>query len=340
MSAPTLRTSTVTRRQFVRGASVAGLGLVAGCAGLPGPGPPAGQPARKVYRVGFMSGAGAAWPSVFRDALGELGYTEGENLVLEVRLTPQVGDQGALAGELVALGVDVIVTSALAPARAASEATRTIPIVNAGVVGGDLIEAGLADSQARPGRNVTGLTTFEADLLGKRLQLLTEVTPGVTRVAILGPGEDPGTRERYARAAEQLGVQLQLVELRSEDDVERAFEAMREEHADALDVRSAPGVNQSLTRIADLAVRQRLPTIGNSRQLADMGGLMSYQPRTSDLWRRAAAYVDRILKGASPADLPIERPTTFDLVLNLKTAQALGLTIPQHVLLQATEIIQ
>jgi putative tryptophan/tyrosine transport system substrate-binding protein len=330
-----------TRRQVVQGAGIAGLGLLAGCGRWPGPVQPGGQPLRRVYRVGFISSAGSAGPGVFRDALSELGYVEGENLVIETRLTPQVGDQYALSRELVALEVDVIVTSALSPARAASEATSTIPIVNAGIVGGDLIEAGLADSLARPGRNVTGLTTLDADLLGKRLQLLTEVAPGVTRVAILGPpGDADASRERYTRAAEQLGVQIQPLEVRSGDEVERAFEAMRREHADAVEVRSAPGVNQSLAQIGDLAVRQRLPTMGASRQLADMGGLMSYGPRTSDLWRRAAAYVDRIFKGANPAELPIERPTTFDFLINLKTAQALGLTIPHHVLLQATEVIQ
>jgi putative ABC transport system substrate-binding protein len=329
-----------SRRQFAQGLGVASLGVLAGCGRLPGQAPQVGQPPRRVYRVGFLSSAGTAGPEDFRNALSELGYVEGENLILETRLTPQVGDQVALSRELVALRVDVLVTSAVAPARAASEATSTIPIVNAGIVGGDLIEAGLAESQARPGRNVTGLTTFDSDLLGKRLQLLTEVAPGVARVAILGLGGEYAARERYARAAEQLGVQLQLLELRGVDEVERAFEAMSEEHADALEVRSAPGVNQHLARIADLAIRQRLPTMGASRQLADVGGLMAYQPRTADLWRRAAAYVDRILKGANPAELPIERPTIFDFVINLKTAQALGLTIPPPVLAQATELIQ
>jgi putative tryptophan/tyrosine transport system substrate-binding protein len=334
------RCQSITRRRFVHAAGVASLGLLAGCGRLPGQSQPERPPPPKVYRVGYLSSAGTAGPGVFLAALRELGYAEGENLVLETRLTPQVGDQHALARELVALGVDVIVTSAVAPARAASAATNSIPIVSAGIAGGDLIEAGLADSQARPGRNVTGLTTFDTDLLGKRLQLLTEVAPGMARVAILGPLGEDVVRDRYARTAEQLGVQLQYLELHSADEVDHAFEAMRQQHADALEVRVAPGVNQSLARIVALAVRQRLPTMGASRQLADMGGLMAYQPRTSDLWRRAAAYVDRILKGANPAELPIERPTTFDFIINLQTAQVLGLTIPQHVLLQATEVIQ
>jgi putative tryptophan/tyrosine transport system substrate-binding protein len=331
----------LSRRQFMQSAGAVGLGLLAGCGRWPGRAPPRVQPSRRVYRIGFLSSAGTAGAGVLRDALSELGYVEGENLILETRLTPRVGDQVALARELVALRADVIVTSAVAPARAASEATSTIPIVNAGIVGDDLLDAGLAESLARPGRNVTGLTTFESGLIGKRLQLLSEVAPGIARVAILWPaGGEDATRERYGRAAEQLGMQIQLVELRSGDDVERAFEAISREHVDALEVRSAPGVNQSLARIVALARQQWLPTMGASRQLADMGGLMAYQPRTTDLWRRTADYVDRLLRGANPAELPIERPTTFDLIINLRTAHALGLTIPPHVLGQATEVIQ
>jgi putative ABC transport system substrate-binding protein len=259
---------------------------------------------------------------------------------VETRLQADAADVGRQVRELVDLRVDVIVTPATSVAQVAREASTTIPIVNAGIVGGDLIEAGLVASLARPGRNVTGLTTFDSDLVGKRLQLLAEVAPGAWRLAVLWAGSLPTRHELYTQAAELLGAELQLLELYSGDELERVFEAMIREGARALEVRAGPLVNQNRARIVDLAVQHRLPTIGDARPFPASGGLMAYYPRSADLWRRAASYVDRILKGANPAELPVERPTTFDFVINAKTAQALGLTIPHHVLLQATEVIQ
>jgi putative ABC transport system substrate-binding protein len=332
----------VSRRRFVRGAGVAGLGLLVGCGRLPGQADPAGAQPRRTYRVGILSSAAVPGEEPVRDALRGLGYIEGDNLVLETRLHTDPVDAGPQARDLVARRVDVIVTFTAAQAKAASEASGTIPIVNIGVAGGDLVETGLAEGLARPGRNVTGLTTFDSGLVGKRLQLLSEIAPGVSRLAVLWDGASAFAfpRDQYTQAADRLGVHLQVFEPHNEGEVEHAFEALSRERAEGLEVRASPTLNQHHARIVDLALQQRLPTIGESTTLAHGGLLMAYQPRPADLRRRAASYVDRILKGANPAEMPIERPATFDFAINLKTAEALGLTIPQHVLLQATEIIQ
>ena len=250
----------------------------------------------------------------------------------------------ALAAELVALKVEVIVAPPTPAAQAAKQATKTIPIVFAGV--GDPVTSGLVTSLARPGGNVTGLSGLSPELVGKCLEQLKQAVPGVSRVAVLWhPG---GQGERTERdmlkeaevAARALGMRLQIVEARGTADFDRAFSDMTTARADALTVLPSNMFNNERRRLADLAAKNRLPAVYQFREYVDAGGLMAYGANLADLNRRAATYVDKILKGAKPADLPVEQPTKFELVINLKTAKALGLTIPQSVLLRADEVIQ
>jgi putative tryptophan/tyrosine transport system substrate-binding protein len=305
------------------------------------------QPA-KVFRIGILSNVpptnptGAQIWGAFVEGLRELGYTEGQNITIVHRSSEgQFQRLPGLAAELVRLKVDVIVAPASQNVEVARQATRTIPIVMAGSA--DPVGAGLVASLARPGGNVTGLSMLSLDMAGKQLALLRESVPGVSKVAVLGnPAHEVYGRwlEEVKVVAQSLGVQLQLLEVRRPDDFENAFAAMTRERAGAL-LHFSDGVSLlHRTRIVELATKHRLPVMYGLREFVDVGGLMVYGPSMRDSFRRAATYVDKILKGAKPADLPIEQPTTFELVINLKTAKALGLTIPPSLLARADQVIE
>jgi putative ABC transport system substrate-binding protein len=281
------------------------------------------------------------WFEAFRQGLRELGYVEGQNIAIESRWTEGTDDRlPALAADLVRSKVDVIVAETGAATRAAQQATRTIPIVMSLV--NDPVGSGLVASLARPGGNVTGLTIMSPDLVGKQLELLKEVVPKVSRVALLRHPDNPASAAqlREAEAAAQgLGVRLQTLEARSPQEIDGAFAAMTRERAGALLVIPDTLFWSQRRQIVDLAVKRRLPSIRIGEAYADAGGLMSYGPSYRDLERRAATYVDKILKGANPADLPVAQPTKFELVINLKTAKAIGLAIPQPLLQRADRTI-
>ena len=333
-----------SRRQFVPGAGVAGLGLLAGCGRLPGQAAPARPP-----RVGVLGGALPA-PSAqfiaFRHKLVELGYTEGQDITIEHRTAAGRNEKlPELAAELVRLPVDLIVAAGDPAIHAAKQANDMIPIVMA--ASRDPVDAGHVSSLARPGGNVTGLSFFDAQLGGKRLELLKEAVPTIARVGILGSSTLMPEYKADEVVAPALGVQLQLIEVRSPEDLVGAFDVATGARVDAVIVAGGGDpanfnvINFAFaSSIANEAMLRRLPSMSERRDFVQAGGLMAYGPSIPDLWRRAATYVDKILKGTKPADLPVEQPTTFDFVLNLKTAQALGLTIPPHVLLQATEVLQ
>jgi putative tryptophan/tyrosine transport system substrate-binding protein len=271
-----------------------------------------------------------------------LGWVEGHNIAIDVR-SPEDDPARlpALAAELVQRKVDVIVTMGIPATQAAKEATATIPIVAAAV--GDPVGAGLVASLARPGGNITGLSFFTTETAGKRVELLKEVVPNPSRVAVLW---NPTNRSKQLEwretqvAARALGLTLQSVEVQGPDEFDHAFAAITGERPDALVTLSDPLTNTHRKRIVDFAATSRLPAVYTFRSYADDGGLLAYGPHLPALFRRAAVYVDKILKGAEPADLPVEQPTTFELVINLKTAQALGLTLPPTLLFQADEVIR
>jgi len=306
------------------------------------------QQAAKVPRIGYLSGNLAAaphLPEAFRQGLRDLGYVEGRNLVIEYRdVEGKYERLPALAAELVALKVDVILAGGTPQPLAAKQATRTIPIVFAGAA--DAVTSGLVASLARPGGNVTGLSVLLPELVGKSLEQLKQAVPRVSRIAVLWhPGGFPERTEKdMLKAAEvaarALGVRLQFVEARGPEDFDRAFSDMTRARAGALTVLASNMLLGERRRIVDLAAKNRLPGVYGVREFVDAGGLMSYGPDLADMFRRAATYVDKILKGAKPGDLPVEQPTKFELVINLKTAKALGLTIPQSLLGRADEIIQ
>jgi putative ABC transport system substrate-binding protein len=313
-----------------------------------------GQRAAKVPRIGFLGLNLAPNPDLheaFRQGLCDLGYVEDRNVVIEYRdAEGKLERLPALAAELVALKVDVIVAGGGTPgALAAAQATRTIPIVFTSA--GDPVTSGLVTSLARPGGNVTGLSVLGPDLLGKRLEHLKQAVPGVSRVAVLwqpglfgrhtaGERTEKDMLKRAEAAARAQGVRLQFVEARGPDDFDRAFSEMARARAGALTVLLSIMFLDERRRLVDLAAKNRLPAVYSLREFVDAGGLMSYAPNVADMFRRAATYVDKILKGAKPADLPVEQPTKFELVVNLKTAKALGLTIPQSLLLRADHIIE
>jgi putative tryptophan/tyrosine transport system substrate-binding protein len=278
----------------------------------------------------------------FRQGLRELGYTEGQNIVIETRhaaMRPALLPD--LAANLVLSKVDVIVAAGDPAIYAARYATTTIPIVM--VAGADPVGSGLVTSLARPGGNLTGLSALSPELSGKRLQLLTEALPGASRVAVLWNPADPAkaldVRETQA-AGQALGVRLQLLEVREPEEFESAFAAMARDRAEALITLGDPLTVSHRMRIVDLAAKSRLPTMYDVREFVEAGGLMAYGPSLADLFRRAAAYVDKILKGGKPGTLPVEQPMKFELIINIKTAKALGLTIPQSVLFLADQVIQ
>jgi putative ABC transport system substrate-binding protein len=303
------------------------------------------QQAKKIPRIGYLSAtspsAEPARTDAFRQGLRELGYIEGQNIVIEWRSAEgKLERLPDLAAELVRLKVDVIFVRSTAAVQTAKNATTTVPVVS---VSGDPVGLGLVASLARPGGNVTGLANLTPELAGKRLELLKEVIPRVSRVAVLWYPDTPSAALRVREteaAASSLGIKLQLVEVREVNDFELAFSAMKKDRAGALvPLRGTLIVNQ-LKRIAELAAENRLPAMYDDREFTEAGGLMSYGTMLADLDRRAANYVDKILKGAKPADLPVEQPTKFELVINLKTAKQIGLTIPPNVLARADRVIR
>jgi len=310
------------------------------------------QPAEKVYRIGYLSiGSSPSTPGIytrplegFRQQLRELGWVEGRNIAIEFRFADGRADRlPGLAEELVRLKVDIITASPTPAAMAAKKATSTIPIVGMSLT--EPVAVGLVASLARPGGNVTGVSyAFGTEIFGKQLELLRDISPGVRRVAVLAnPGGSPAypqMLEATRAAARSLGLELQLLEVREAEEFDGAFAAMARERARALLVMGHPLFFLHRARLADLAVRNRLPSMSTQEQWVDAGGLMSYGPNFVDISRRGAVYVDRILKGAKPGDLPIEQPTNLSLVLNLKTAKTLGLTIPTAVRQRADGVIE
>ena len=307
-----------------------------------------GQQAGKIPRVCVLATrtAGDARLEGLLQGLRELGYVEGRNLLVEYRDAEGRTERlPALAAELVSLKCDVIVTTGgTLAAQAAKQATTSLPIVFASV--GDAVAEGLVTSLARPGGNVTGLTAAATELVSKSLEVIRQAVPGVNRVAILFKPDampDSAKKERLKAAdvaAQALGVRLQIVEARGAADFDRAFSDMIRARADALVVPATQVFNLERRRLVNLAAKNRLPAVYPNRDFVDAGGLMSYGPNLADMARRAASYVDKIFKGAKPGDLPVEQPTRFELVINLKAAKALGLTIPPSLLGRADEVIQ
>ena len=306
------------------------------------------QPPEKVPRVGYLNPGSSSDPvrqrrlEALRQGLRELGYVEGQNIALEPRWAEGKYDRyPALAADLVRSKVDVIVAWSGQATKAAQEATRTIPIVMSLV--NDPVGSGLVASLARPGGNVTGTTITAPDVVGKRLELLKEVVPKLSRVAVLQHPDNPASasmvREAEA-AARALGVRLQILGVRNPAEIDSAFAAMTRERAGALLPLSDALFDNQQRQMLELTAKRRLPAIMGTRQYAEAGGLMAYGADFLAVERRAAMYVDKILKGAKPADLPVEQPTKFELVINLKTAKALGLTIPQALLQRADQVIQ
>jgi putative ABC transport system substrate-binding protein len=305
------------------------------------------QQTAKIARIGWLGDRPAAGPRLegFFKGLRDLDYVEGRNLMIEYRYAEGKPERyPALAAELVALKVDVIVSANTLGTLAAKQATKTIPIVFVGAA--DPVQSGLVTSLARPGGNATGLSALSPELVGKCLELLAQAVPGVSRVAVLwqpgaqGERTDKDMLKGADVAARALGMRLQFVEARGPTEFDRAFSDMTRARADALTVLGSAMFNNERRRLVDLAAKNRLPAVYSGRASVDAGGLMSYGPNIADLWRRAATYVDKIFKGAKPADLPVEQPTKFELVINLKTAKALGLTIPPSLLARADQVIE
>jgi putative tryptophan/tyrosine transport system substrate-binding protein len=303
------------------------------------------QPA-KVPRIGFLiaSSPSAIAPRMdaFREGLRELGYVEGKNIVIEPRYANGKSDHlPALAAELVGLKVDVIVSSGPTATRPAKGATSTIPIVM--TFDDDPVGSGFVASLARPGGNITGLSTLSPELSGKQLELLKEIVPKLSRVTVIGTSARQGTAQALKEmelAAGALKVKLQFLDVQNPKDIELAFRAASKGRADALLVLQSPVFNSHRAEIAELAIKHRLPATYPRREFVEDGGLMSYGVNFLDLDRRAAAYVDKILKGTKPADLPVEQPKKFDFIINLKAAKQIGLTIPPNVLARADKVIK
>jgi putative ABC transport system substrate-binding protein len=304
------------------------------------------QQAKKGPRIGFLSGATPAALSArvdaFRHGLRDLGYVEGKNIVIEYRYAEGKSDRlSALAAELVRLKVDIIATTGPASTGSAKQATATIPIVMAN--DDDPIGSGFAASLARPGGNITGLSTLSPELSGKQLELLREIVPKLSRVTVLGDVTRPGIRQALREinaAADAFGVQLQYLEVRDPKDIEIAFRTATKERADSVLVLGSAVLNSQRKQVADLAIKSRLPAIYRNLEFVEDGGLMAYGVNINDLFGRAATYVDKILKGAKPGDLPIEQPKKFEFIINLKAAKQIGLTIPPNVLARATKIVR
>ena len=306
------------------------------------------QQPKKVARIGYISSGDPASESnrieAIRLALRDLGYIEGQNIAIEYRYAEGKQDRfPELAAELARLRVDIIVVGGDALARAAKNATKTIPIVMAGP-GSDPVAAGFVESLARPGGNITGLTLLSRELGGKRLELLKEAVPKLARVAVLYDPAIPGNvrevKEDLPVAARALGLTIQPWEVRDADGFEKVFTGLNKERPNGLYVTSNPLTRGNMKRVGDFAIKSRIPSVHGGREAVDAGGLMYYGADTAESYRRVAYYVDRILKGAKPADLPVEQPTKFELVINLKTAKQIGLTIPPEVRARANRLIK
>ena len=301
------------------------------------------QSAKPAPRIGVLAQFGAAsrFSAEFREAMRDLGYVEGQNLAIEFASSAGRPDRlPSLAAELVKRRVDVIVASGSEATLAARNATTTIPIV---MTSSNPLGLGIVASLARPGGNITGLSLLAPEVSGKRVEILKQILPGITTVAVLLYPDDPGVAfslKETEAAARSTGLKLQILKVQDAAAPDNAFQAAARERAEAIIVLPAPLMNVEAGRIAELALKNRLPTIYFSDDLPKAGGLVSYGVSPSAIYRRLAHYVDRILKGANPGELPIEQPTKFDLVINLKTAKALGLTISQSLLLRADEVIQ
>jgi len=299
------------------------------------------QQTGKVHRIGLLR-VGSPPPGFiepFRQGLRELGYVEGQSIIIEYGLAENVAQLPELAARLLRLKVDVLVASGTPSVVPARNATSTVPVVFVAAI--DPVATGVVTSLARPGGNITGVSAVHADAVGKRVQLLKELLPKASRIAFMVRATSPATAQ-YVKEAElaarTLGMQLQILAVRDAGDLEGAFASAQ--GASALLTVDDAMLTAQRTRIADLALKNRLPTISGFSEMVEAGGLMSYGPHYGDLYRRAAAQVHKILKGTKPADLPVEQPTKFELVINLKTAKALGMTIPQSVLLRADRVIE
>jgi putative ABC transport system substrate-binding protein len=331
-----------SRRQFVEGVGVTGLGLLAGCGRLPWQVQAQTRPPA-VRRIGYLSlfaESEDVYRSAFLQGLHDLGWAEGQNLAIEYRYAAGAAAQlPALAAELVSSNVEVLVATP-ATGDAAKQITTTLPIV---AIHSDPVGSHLVDNLAHPGGNITGLGVVAPELAGKRLELLKGAFPGASRVAAMWNPTNAAMSREYGEtrvAAEALGVELQPRPVRDPADIQSAFDAVTEAHADAVVVIVDAFLLSQRARVVELAAQHRLPAVYSSRLLVVAGGLMAYSPSLADVFRRAAAFVDKILKGAQPAELPVELPMRYELVINDKTAHALGITFPNEILLQATEIIQ
>jgi putative ABC transport system substrate-binding protein len=304
------------------------------------------QQPKKVFRIGYLTpgtlSSTAARTEAFRQGLRDLGYVDGKNIVIESRYADGKFDRlPALVAELLRLKVEVVVTGGSASTRAAQETTSTIPIVM--TQDPDPIGSGFVASLARPGGNITGLSNLVSDLSGKRLELLKEIIPRISRVAVFGNSTTLGNAQQLREtelASSALGLKTQYLDVVDPKDIETAFRAASKERADAVLVLAGSVFNSYRKQIADRAMKNRLPTIYINPTYVEDGGLMSYGASITDLYRRAATYVDKILKGAKPADLPVEQPTKFELVINLKTAKQVGVTIPPNMLARADRVIK
>jgi putative tryptophan/tyrosine transport system substrate-binding protein len=304
------------------------------------------QQAKKVFRIGWLASgfSSAKQPryEAFRQGLRDLGYIEGQNIVIERRFAEGKLDLlPELATELVRFKVDVIVTGGVPQLLAAKHATATVPVVAGGA--GDLVAVGIVASLARPGGNITGLTSVSTDLAGKWLEILKETIPKLSRVGVLWNPADIGSNAVFKEtevAAPKLGLKVQSVEVRNAQDIDNGFKEPKRNRANAFIILQSDFTNRHLTRIVEIATKRRLPTMLGESGLMDSGGLMSYGPNYADMYRRAALYVDKILKGTKPADLPVEQPRKFEFVVNLKTAKQIGLTIPPNVLARADKVIR
>jgi ABC-type uncharacterized transport system substrate-binding protein len=316
-----------------------------GCAAIVWPDPARAQQPRRLPTIGFLGqstrAAASEWVAAFGQRLRELGWIEGRTIAIEYRWSESRDERSAgIAAEFVRLKVDIIVTSGTSHVLVAKQATSVIPIVFA--TAGDPVATGLVSSLARPGGNATGLATLADDLAGKRLELLRELVPNLRRLAIMGNVGNPFTVLELREAetvANKLGLEVQTLAIRQASDISHAFETLSG-HAEALYVCTDALASTNRIRINTLALGARLPTMHGSRDYVEAGGLISYGPNFPELWRRAGDYVDKILRGAKPDDIPVEQPTKFDLVVNSTTAKVLGLTVPAALLARADEVIE